>query len=59
MVAEGSLPRLQNHTTGSYTEPVNPIHTFPPYFQIYFNIIFQGTPRSSCSFLIDINEMCS
>jgi len=47
MKSEGSLPCSQESATGP-TGHMNPDHNFAPYFpNVYSNIIFPSTPRSS------------
>jgi hypothetical protein len=47
MEAESSLSCTQDHATGLYPEPYNPVHILTPYFfKINFNIILPSTPRS-------------
>jgi hypothetical protein len=48
MEPEDSFPCSQGHATGPYSEPDEPVYTFPSYFsKIYSNIIFPSTRRSS------------
>jgi len=48
MAPETSLACSQQLATGPYPEPMNPIHTFPPYFpKIHSHIILPSLPRSS------------
>jgi hypothetical protein len=40
MVPEGSLLRSKEHSTGPYSEHINPVHTTPSYLpKIHLNII--------------------
>lgn len=43
----GSLPRLQEPTTGPYPESAEFIRTFTPIFVAHFNVIPPSMPRSS------------